>query len=267
MHTFIRRVVLLFIATCCLLFVMQAQSRELKIIFSSYTPPYVFQGELNERFQAEVSEQPGILVEIVQRAFAGSGYMVKPVFLPLGRGFKLLEEGKVDGISISMHKLELDAYYSDFSIEYHNFAIGLEKSDLQINSMEELQEKSIIAFQKADTYLGEAFASAVKGNPNYIEMANQENQVHMLLLGRTDLAVMDRSIFMYYRNKLIKEGKLSPEVNYRLYDIFEPSRYRAAFSDETVRDTFNLGLKRLRESGEYEAIYKKYIHDFYVYRD
>ena len=256
-----------FVVAFCLLITAPAEARELKIIFSSYTPPYVFQDGVNEPHQSGTGEKPGILVELVQQAFAGTDYTVKPVFLPLGRGFKLLEEGKVDGISISTLELALDAHYSDFSIEYHNFAIGLEERGLQVKSVEDLKGKSVIAFQKADTYLGDAFAAAVKENPDYIEMANQENQVHMLLLGRTDLAVMDRSIFMYYRNKLIKEGKLSPDSNYRLYDLFEPSRYRAAFYDESVRDAFNSGLRRLRESGEYEAIYKKYIYDFYVYRD
>lgn len=254
-----KRLAPFFIAACCLLSTVHTEARELKVIFSSYTPPYVF--------QANGETEPGILVEIFQRAFAGTDYSIKPVFLPLGRGFKLLEEGKVDGLSISTTNLNLKAHYSEISIEYHNFAIGIEQRDLQINKVEDLKGKSVIAFQKADTYLGDAFAAAVVDNPDYIEMANQENQVNMLLLGRTDLAVMDRSIFMYYRNKLIKEGKVSPEVDYRLYDLFEPSRYRAAFYDESVRDAFNEGLRRLRESGEYEAIYTKYIHDFYVYRD
>ena len=259
MSVTIRRFAPLCILAWSLFFAVAAEARDLKVIFSSYTPPYVF--------QASEETGPGILVEIFQRAFAGSDYSLKPVFLPLGRGFKLLEEGKVDGLSISTVDLNLKAHYSDISIEYHNFAIGLAQRELQINKVEDLKGKSLIAFQKADTYLGAPFAAAVKGNPNYIEIANQENQVHMLLLGRTDLAVMDRSIFMYYRNKLIKEGKIAPEVDYRLYDLFEPSRYRAAFYDEAVRDAFNSGLRRLRDSGEYEAIYTKYIHDFYVYRD
>ncbi len=249
----------LLVIVCSLLFVLPAQAHELKVVFSSYTPPYVF--------QTTESEAPGILVEIVQQAFAGTEYTIKPVFLPLGRGFKLLEEGKVDGLSISTTDLNLKAHYSDISIEYHNFAIGLSERVGQVDTIADLRGKSIIAFQKADSYLGEAFAAAVAGSPNYIEMANQENQVHMLLKGRIDLAVMDRSIFMYYRNKLIREGQVEEGGKYRLYDLFAPSRYRTAFYDEGVRDVFNQGLKRLRESGRYEAIYTKYIHDFYVYRD
>lgn len=258
MPDFFHRVIPLLVLACSMFCITQAQAGELKVVFSSYTPPYVF--------QSTEELAPGILVEIVQEAFAGTGYTIKPVFLPLGRGFKLLEEGKVDGLSISTTELGLNAYYSDISIEYHNFAIGLADRALEISSTEDLRGKSIIAFQKADTYLGSAFAAAVAGNPDYIEMANQENQVHMLLKGRIDLAVMDRSIFMYYRNKLIREGKVDDGVKYRLFDLFSPSRYRAAFHDEAIRDLFNRGLKRLHESAQYEAIYTKYIHDFYVYR-
>ncbi len=235
------------------------QARELKIIFSSYTPPYVF--------QAETTDKPGILVEIFQQAFAGTDYTVKPVFLPLGRGFKLLEEKRVDALSISTTNLGLKAYYSDYCIEYHNYAIGLVSRPHSIKHIADLKGLSIIAFQKADTYLGKEFNETVTGNPNYVEMANQENQVHMLLKGRIDIAVMDRSIFQYYRNKLINEGMVHKDAEYQLYDLFNPSRYRAAFADEKVRDRFNEGLKRLHASGAYQAIYSKYIHDFFVYRE
>ncbi len=236
-----------------------AQAREIKVVFSSYTPPYVFQNNSDGR--------PGILVEIVQQALSGTGHTVNPVFLPLGRGFKLLEEKKVDVISISKRKLNLKAHYSDFSIVYHNYAIGLADRQMAIERTADLKGKSIIAFQKADIYLGDAFNEAVTGNPNYVEMANQENQVHMLLKGRTDIAVMDRSIFEFYRNKLVSEGLVSREIKPRFYDLFEPSRYRAAFADKALRDQFNRGLKRLHDSGEYQAIYDKYLHEYFVYKD
>ncbi len=234
-----------------------AEARELTIIFSSYTPPYVFQSESNEN--------PGILVEIVQQSLADAGHSVKPMFLPLGRGFKLLEEKKVDAISVSKRSLGLKAYYSEYSIQYHNFAIGLESRKLPITKISDLKGRSIIAFQKADTYLGEEFKTAVANNPNYIEMANQENQVHMLLKGRIDIAVMDRSIFEFYCNKLVSEGKVPKGVKVKFYNLFEPSRYRAAFADKTVRDQFNEGLKRLQQSDGYQAIYDKYLNDYFVY--
>ncbi len=234
------------------------QARELKVVFSSYTPPYVFQGGNEAR--------PGILVDIVQQAFAGTDYTIKPVFLPLGRGFKLLEEKKIDVISISRRRLGVKAFYSDYSIAYHNFAIGLESRRMPIEQVSDLKGRSIIAFQKADVYLGDEFKAAIAGNPDYIEMANQENQVHMLLKGRIDIAVMDRSIFEFYRNKLVNEGQVSPDVKAHFYNLFEPSRYRAAFADEQVRDQFNRGLKRLREAGGYEAIYDKYLRDYFVFR-
>lgn len=244
--------------TLLVLLSVQAQGRELKMVFASYTPPYVFQSPVDNR--------PGILVEIVQQALADAGHTVKPLFLPLGRGFQLLEEKRVDGITISKRALGLEAHYSDFCIEYQNFAIGLHNRPLPIKGISDLRGLSIIAFQKADVYLGKEFANAVADNPHYVEMANQENQVHMLLKGRIDLAVMDRSIFQFYRNKLISEGEVSREVGVHFYDLFEPSRYRGAFADKEIRDSFNQGLKKLRESGAYQAIYTKYIHDFFVYR-
>ena len=42
--------------------------------------------------------------------------------------------------------------------------------------------------------------------------------------------------------------------------MFTPSHYPLIFADKDVRDAFNRGLKRLRESGQYEAIIAKYSH-------
>lgn len=235
-----------------------AEARELSIVFSSYTPPYVF--------QSKTGEKPGILVEIIQQSLIGADHSIKPMFLPLGRDVKLLEEKKVDGVSVSQRKLGLKAHYSDYHIQYHNFAIGLEAKQLPIRRISDLKGRSIIAFQKADTYLGDEFKAMVANNPNYSEMANQENQVHMLLKGRIDIAVMDKSIFQFYRNKLINEGKITADIMVRFYNLFEPSRYRAAFSDKTVRDQFNQGLERLKKSGDYNAIYDKYLLDYFVYQ-
>jgi polar amino acid transport system substrate-binding protein len=227
-------------------------ARELKIIFSQYTPPYVFE------------EGDGIVVDIVREALKASGHTVVPVYAPIGRGFELFAEQRVDGTAIIRENSGLAANYSDEFMQYHNRAFTLKSRQHRLNTLEDFKDKSVIAFQNANKYLGEDFGRAVAKNPHYKEIANQETQTLMLLLGRIDVVVMDESIFRFYREKLISEGKASRSTEYEVFALFPPTPYKTAFIDAMIRDEFNRELKIMRNDGRYEAIYRKYIDEYFT---
>lgn len=228
-----------------------AAARELKIIFSSYTPPYVFEnGE-------------GIVIDIVKAALSSSGHTVIPVYVPIGRGFEMFAEKRVDGTAIIRENSGLTANYSADFMQYHNFAFALKERNQQVRGLGDLKDKSVVAFQNASKYLGGAFGTAMAGNPHYKEIANQETQVLMLMLGRIDVALMDESIFRFYREKLVAEGKVNPTVEYQAFNLFEPTPYKTAFVDPTVRDDFNRGLAAIRRDGTYDAIYRRYVERYF----
>jgi polar amino acid transport system substrate-binding protein len=230
----------------------QAPGNELKIVFSQYTPPYVFENDT------------GIVVEIVNMALESSGYRVKPVYVPIGRGFKMFADKQVDGTTIIQESSGLKAEYSDNFMQYHNRAFVLQSRNLTIRALADLKGKTISAFQNAEKYLGPEFAQAVAGNPGYKEMAQQEAQAQMLLMGRFDVAVMDESIFKYYRQKLIAEGKVDKSQEFIGFAIFKPTSYKAAFNDPKVRDSFNKGIAAMRKDGRYDAIYRKYTEQYFA---
>jgi len=227
-----------------------AFSAELKIIFTKYTPPYVFE------------DGTGIIVDIVRTALESGGHTVKPVYAPIDRGFRMFADKEVDGTTIIQEASGLKAEYSDTYMQYHNRAFALRSSKLNIRDVADLGDKAVVAFQNAEKYLGPAFAVAVASNPRYKEMAQQEAQAHMLLLGRIDVAVMDEHIFRYYRQKLITEKKVETAADYVGYDIFPATPFKAAFLDKKVRDDFNKGIAAMRKDGRYEAIYRKYSAQF-----
>ncbi len=227
------------------------KAKPIHVIFSSYTPPYVFENGT------------GIVIDIVTEALNPAGYKVVPVFLPLGRGFKMFADREIEATSVIKKNAGLkNAFYSDYFMQYHNYAITL-KSGPRVDSISDLASLDVIAFQNAHLYLGKAYGEQVSSNPNYKELPNQEIQVLMLLSGRTDVAVMDKSIFRFYKNKLISEGKVSANVAVVLNNLFEPTRYRTAFIDRHIRDAFNQGLKKLYESGRYDEIYENYTDKYF----
>jgi len=232
----------------------RAYADELKIIFTKYTPPYVFE------------DGTGIVVEIVRTALESAGHKVRPIYVPIERGFKMFAEKQADGTTIITESSGLKAEYSDNFMQYHNLAFALKSRNLSIRNVTDLKDKSVIAFQNADKYLGDEFARAVAGNRQYKEMAQQEAQTHMLLLGRTDVVIMDESIFRYYRERLIAERKVDAAHEYVRFDIFPPTPYKAAFIQRKVRDDFNRGVAAMRKDGRYEAIYRKYTEKYFPVR-
>lgn len=221
-------------------------AKDLKIIFTKYTPPYVFENDT------------GIIVDIVRTALTAKGYKIKPVYVPIGRGLKMFSDKLADGTTIIQESSGLQAYYSDDFMQYHNRAFALKSRNFDIRSIADLNGKSIMSFQNSSKSLGKEFQQIATRNPKYKEMAQQEAQVQVLLLGRTDITVMDESIFKYYQQKLIADGKVDKNQEYVSFEIFPPTPFKAAFNDPQLRDAFNKELAAMRKDGRYAAIYRKY---------
>lgn len=236
---------LLFLLYSCLAFSC-ANAQDLKIIFAKYMPPYVFENDT------------GIVVDIVQTALSAKGYKIKPVYVPIGRGVKMFSEKQVDGTTIIQANSGLETFYSDDYMQYHNRAFALKSRNFDIHSIANLSGKSVIGFQGAGQSLGEEFRQMVTRNSKYKEIAQQEAQAQVLFLGRTDIVIMDESIFNYYRQKLISKGKVDKNLEYVSFKIFPPTPFKAAFNDPQIRDAFNKEIAAMRKDGRYEAIYRKY---------
>jgi polar amino acid transport system substrate-binding protein len=104
---------------------------------------------------------------------------------------------------------------------------------------------------------------AKEAGDKYSEIADQKLQVYKLLMGRTDFIVMDKSIFEYYKNELVYEKRVPKGIKINFFNFLKPTKLRTAFKDKKIRDDFDLGLKHLRKTGQYNAIYKKYSKKYF----
>ncbi|WP_228290861.1 substrate-binding periplasmic protein [Shewanella cyperi] len=226
---------------------------ELTIGVSFSIPPYVIQ-----------ENNTGLELELLNMALAASGHRVNITYLPLARTFHELREGKLDGI-INVHEGMVDkVFYSDVAIVFQNCAISLAKNQLKIDSIRDLKDKRIVAFQRASVLLGPEFSQVVTANDEYSEVARQQLQVYMLMKDRVDAVVMDRHIFNYYRKQALLQNALNAaELQQSLvyHEIFPPTEYRFAFQSERIRDDFNRGLKQLKSDGSWQQLHEKYQDD------
>ncbi len=219
-------------------------AKEVTVVAGWDKPPYVI-----------TETHSGFELELVSTILTRLGHTMSPVFVPFGRSARQLENGVADIVlTLNTGHQVPELLLSDVYVAYQNAAITLTHRGLNIKKCEDLKPYTILAFQTAHNVLGPDYHQAVSGHKGYIEIAAQQRQVKMLLLGSVDVAVMDRNIFAWLRDQL--PARFQKEVTF--HDLFRRSEYRAAILNAELRQQFNTQLQLMRQDGSYEKLVKKY---------
>ncbi len=237
----------------CLVFtVMPSNAREVNVVVGWNKPPYVIS-----------QEHSGFEVDLIRAILADMGHSLSPIYVPFGRTSSLLKDNMADiGLTQnSAHSLD-KAILTDPYIIYQNVAVTRADRKLEISSIEDLHGKSVIAFQTATSVLGEPFSEIVSAQPTYIEMARQDRQVEMLMLGSVDVAILDRNIFNFFKS----ESRAYADEGTVFHELFPTSSYSAAIPDPELRATFNATLHAFIEDGRYQKLLDNYKLDNLLYK-
>jgi polar amino acid transport system substrate-binding protein len=221
-----------------------SHARTLNVIVGWDKPPYVLS-----------STHMGVELELMRAVLNDMGHEILPIYVPFGRTVRLVEQGFADiGLTVN-EKHDIDkSILSNPYIIYQNVAVTRAESMFTINDINDLQDKSVVAFQTASSVLGEPFHTLMAGRSRYIEMPEQERQVSMLLLGSVDAAIMDRNIFTYLKASMPKQHRRDTVI----HELFPVSLYSAAIPNAALRSDFNLALAHFIDDGRYDTLLKKY---------
>ena len=225
-------------------------ARPVDVVSGWDKPPYI------------ISEgDTGFEVELVKAVLAASGRKARLHYVPMGRSVRLINEQNMD-IALSMNDRQAvpQDWLTDVYVVYQNVVITRHDRKKVVRSLKDLKNMTVVGFQTASQALGEAYEKVVATHPGYLEVADQQRQVSMLLLGSVDAIVMDHRIFDAIRSTLPAEQQVAVDV----HPLFADSPYRAAIPDPALRRAFNQGLKALRESGEYEQLAHQFMLDQFV---
>jgi len=198
----------------------------------------------------------GIELDIVREALAMKGYRIKTKYVPFARRILEIAQGEVDGVLTVNENSGLDVFLSDQHIVCENVAVSLKKNNFKIDKIGDLKDRSILTFQDARKYLGKEFVAAADASPDYREISKQELQINLLYGDRVDVIVLDKNIFYHHRKQNKRVDTTQP---IDIWTIFPEVPFRVGFVDKKVRDDFNDGLKKLRQSGRYDEIINKYV--------
>lgn len=238
---------LIYIICLCFSFVVNPVTAEnLKVAVGLALPPYVL-----------ADTNSGIELDIVREALALKGHTITPVYLPFARVPIALADKEVHAaLTVNESSGLKNVHFSDSHVTYQNVAVSLKSRNVDIQTVSDLGNYSIIAFQDATKYLGDEYADMAAKNSRYIEKAKQSNQITMLFSSRVDTIVMDINIFKYFRQH---EDKVDTSAEEAIHEIFPHSKYKVGFLSVDLRDQFNAGVAELRASGKYNEIVNKYI--------
>ena len=225
-------------------------AKEVVMAFSHDIPPYIFQ-----------KENKGIEIDIITSALAQKGHTLKQLYFPLGRvpiAFKnkLVNAAMGDmGVDLSSH----NAFYGEPAVIYNNVFITLSKKNISIKKPEDLDGLTVLAFQGAEKRYPK-WLTKVKQENRFFSISNQLTQVKLLNLDRYDVVLSDRYIFKYFVKRLSLVSDLhNIHFDEHSFSKSNPLDYRPVFRSEKIRDDFNQGLRKIKETGQFQKIY-----DFYL---
>ncbi|MES2125669.1 MAG: transporter substrate-binding domain-containing protein [Pseudomonadota bacterium] len=239
-------------AVLAFLWMPLAHGIEVSMAFGEKIPPFCFP-ETNS----------GIELDVMREALAFRGHVLKPHYFSFAR---IPVAFKAHDVEAAMTDLGEDmnawgAFYGDPAVFYDNVFISLKERKLVIRKPEDLKGLSVLSFpggaKRYPDWLDE-----VKRAGRYFEQNDQALQVLTLDRGRYDIVLSDRNIFKYFTAMLSLNKTFHPKpIQETAFVKFNPMDYRPVFREAKIRDDFNAGLKNLKETGRFNAIYKKYLSD------
>ena len=168
------------------------------------------------------------------------------------RAEQQLHSGNVDILLNYAGKRGAGIYPSQPVLSYKNVAVSLKKRNFTIETINELNNKSVLGFQNATAYLPPPFAKRVAQFASYEEVVNQRAQVDRLMKDWVDVIILDERIFHYYNNDYAH----SLPVN--IHPIFPKAPRPAYFNNAVLQKTFDKGLLTIKAKGKYKQIMSGY---------
>lgn len=204
-------------------------------------------------FYNAAGELDGIEYQLVSRIFSRAGYRVEYELYGYSRLLKQFSSKKLDCASPVAIAVE-GAFYTEPYLPFQDVAISLSQAGLKINSLSDLRDKSIVAYQQAQQVLGHDFSAALV-NSRYLELAERELQLELLFKQRVDLVIGERRVLHYLAHKV------NPQIKLATHYLFAEKTYPAACWQADLAAIFNSGLRQLQQNGELAELLRQYNTD------
>lgn len=161
----------------------------------------------------------GIDYDIVRHIFTELGVEVDIELFAYERLVRKFRDKELDYISPMAFELP-GSYLTHAYLQIQDVAVTSVKSDFNINTLNDLKGKSVVAYQKASEVLGADFVN-VLAQDAYMEMADRERQLDLLKHQKVDVVVGDRKVLEYFSLKNYGDNQL------KIHNVFHTPVIRA----------------------------------------
>lgn len=167
-----------------------------------------------------------------------------------------LESGKLDAVISGMTITDARRLKVDFSEPYYNAAqvIVVQNKTKGITKIEDIKDK-LVGVQLGTTGAGMAEEVMGENSPNLKQFRKYNEVFTELNLGRIDAIVVDLPVAQAYVKKLSGINISSAPMSEEEYGIGVKK------GNSELLAKINAGLKKIRESGEYDEITAKWFQD------
>ena len=206
-------------------------------------------------FLSEHAPHYGLISHLTSEAFAASNIEVEWQFTPWGRALSLVVRGVWDGSSgwLKTPDREKDLLYSDPIMTTGRIMLQLKSNSFEWQTIEDLAGKSFgVTIASGYPQLRPIIDS---GAAKTLRFPDYETAIGALLSGRIDAVPLPRKVSEHLiRNKFASEAEkfhiAAKEIEaLPLYLIVSKNIKKGPM----IIERFNEGLKKLRQSGEYDA--------------
>jgi polar amino acid transport system substrate-binding protein len=228
----------------------RAEADEVTMAFGDSLPPYIL-----------AESNSGIEIDVVSAALAYRKHVLVPRYLPMARITAAFRDRQVDAVMMDVGEdLSKYGHYAEPPVLYDNVFITLKQRGIRIRKPSDLDKLTVMSFVGAAARYPEWLGRGTKGGLHK-ERNNQAVQPVLLNLGRYDVVLSDRNIYKYYELMERRRNAAfhAQPVEEHAFTVENPRHYRPVFRDPAIQRDFDEGLKYLKKSGRYQAIFDRYL--------
>lgn len=206
-------------------------------------------------------DKKGIFIEIIDEIFKQlPQYKVEYIFMSNNRILHEINYSKSIDVACNVFpSAKVNVYLSAPIFRFRDVAVSKKSKHLAINTIADLQGKSIAAYQGATDLLGDEFKQMAQINPEYSEYAHAKETTLLMLSGQKDIRVGDINIFWYdLNNKHYDNYKAVAHSDFTVHYLWPQVYSHMAFKDLELKNLVDEIIKDLTLNGTIEQIYSRY---------
>jgi len=206
-------------------------------------------------------DNSGLFVDVIRAVYAQlPQYKINFVYMGNNRIARELSLGRIDAAA-NINTLEKikEGYLSQPVFRYSDVAVSLKNQSIILNDISELSKYSVASFQGATEFFGKQFKKIMTEKPNYYEHIHMDALLMQLAKNRVHLVIMDENIVTYHLKSSLKNELSFKDLTIHYLFPIPTAHSFMGFTDQQYRNDFNKALLKIKQSGEYEAIYDAYL--------